>query len=48
MGKGKEYENLAHDLGERIADAGMNLVYGAGSIGLMGVVARAARDAGAT
>lgn len=47
MGKGKEYENLAHDLGERIADAGMNLVYGAGSIGLMGVVARAARDAGA-
>ena len=47
MGKGTEYENLAQDLGERIAHAGMSLVYGAGSIGLMGVVARAARDAGA-
>lgn len=47
MGKGQEYEALAQELGERIARAGMNLVYGAGSIGLMGVVARAARDAGA-
>jgi uncharacterized protein (TIGR00730 family) len=47
MGKGPEYEALAQELGERIARAGMSLVYGAGSIGLMGVVARAARDAGA-
>jgi len=47
MGKGPEYEALAQELGERIARASMNLVYGAGSIGLMGVVARAARDAGA-
>lgn len=41
------YEVLAQDLGSRIGGAGMSLVYGAGSIGLMGVVARAARDAGA-
>ncbi len=47
MGSKKSYEHLAHDLGSRIGAAGMSLVYGAGSIGLMGVVARAARDAGA-
>ncbi len=47
MGKGREYEALANKLGTLIASNRMNLVYGAGSIGLMGVVARAARDAGA-
>nr|WP_262689675.1 TIGR00730 family Rossman fold protein [Kordiimonas aestuarii] len=46
MGKGPEYEALANELGGVIASEGMNLVYGAGSVGLMGVVARAARDAG--
>jgi len=47
MGNKPAYEKLADDVGRLIADAGMSLVYGAGSIGLMGVVARAARDAGA-
>lgn len=47
LGNKPSYEALASDLGQRIADAGMSLVYGAGSIGLMGVVARAARDGGA-
>ena len=47
MGTRPEFAQLAGELGSLIAQAGMNLVYGAGSIGLMGVVARAARDAGA-
>lgn len=47
MGVKESYEHLARDLGSRIGASGMSLVYGAGSIGLMGVVARAARDAGA-
>jgi len=47
LGNKPSYEALASDLGGRIASAGMGLVYGAGSIGLMGVVARAARDSGA-
>ena len=47
MGSKPSFEALADDLGKRIAGDGMSLVYGAGSIGLMGVVARAARDAGA-
>jgi len=47
MGVNPSYEQLAQDLGTRIGTADMSLVYGAGSIGLMGVVARAARDAGA-
>jgi hypothetical protein len=47
MGNKPSYEQLAKDLGGRIAGAGLGLVYGAGSIGLMGVVARAARDGGA-
>ncbi|MCJ9429015.1 TIGR00730 family Rossman fold protein [Kordiimonas marina] len=47
MGNKPAYEKLADDVGRLIAGAGMSLVYGAGSIGLMGVVARAARDAGA-
>ncbi|TNE62103.1 MAG: TIGR00730 family Rossman fold protein [Alphaproteobacteria bacterium] len=47
MGNKPEYAALAGDVGRLIADNGMSLVYGAGSIGLMGVVARAARDGGA-
>ncbi len=47
MGNHPDFEELAHELGERIAKNDMGLIYGAGSIGLMGVVARAARDAGA-
>jgi len=47
LGNKPEYEQLAQQLGQMIASSNMELVYGAGSIGLMGVVARAARDAGA-
>jgi uncharacterized protein (TIGR00730 family) len=47
MGANPGYEALADELGTKIAAADMGLVYGAGSVGLMGVVARAARDAGA-
>ncbi len=41
------YREQADELGQRIAAAGLSLVYGAGSVGLMGVVARAARENGA-
>ena len=47
MGNLPEFEDLARELGVLLAKNDMGLVYGAGSIGLMGVVARAARDAGA-
>ena len=47
LGNKDLYQKQAKELGERIAKAGLSLVYGAGSIGLMGVVARAARDNGA-
>ena len=36
----------AETLGRGLADAGMRLVYGAGDVGLMGAVARAAQAAG--
>ena len=39
---------LAAELGVRLAQAGITLVYGGGALGLMGVVARAALDAGGT
>ncbi len=41
-----EFAEAARDLGRGIAAAGMQLVYGGGNIGLMGVVADAALDAG--
>lgn len=41
------YKEQAAELGQRIASAGLSLVYGAGSVGLMGVVARAAKEEGA-
>lgn len=47
MGTSSAYQAEARELGQLIGKAGLSLVYGAGSIGLMGVVARAARDAGA-
>lgn len=47
LGNKDLYQKQADELGQRIAAAGLSLVYGAGSIGLMGVVARAARDNGA-
>ena len=46
LGNKPYYQELANSLGKMIANADMSLVYGAGSVGLMGVVARAARDSG--
>jgi uncharacterized protein (TIGR00730 family) len=40
------YSEAARTLGSAMARAGVRLVYGGGSVGLMGVVARAALDAG--
>jgi uncharacterized protein (TIGR00730 family) len=40
------YELAARDLGHAIADRGIDLIYGAGDIGLMSVVARAALENG--
>ncbi|MCC6920611.1 MAG: TIGR00730 family Rossman fold protein [Alphaproteobacteria bacterium] len=46
FGASSLYREAAEDLGRRIAGAGLRLVYGGGSVGLMGVVARAAKRAG--
>lgn len=46
MGKNPSYEAAAQTLGTRLAKAGLRLVYGAGDVGLMGTVARAAQAAG--
>ncbi|OIQ41020.1 MAG: Rossman fold protein, TIGR00730 family [Roseobacter sp. MedPE-SW] len=40
------YESAAESLGVMLATRGLRLVYGAGDVGLMGVVARAAQEAG--
>ena len=40
------YMAAATDLGRAMAEAGMRLVYGAGDVGIMGAVARAAQAAG--
>lgn len=47
LGNKPYYEELAEEVGRRIAGQKMKLVYGAGSVGLMGVVARSASHAGA-
>lgn len=41
------YAADAHAIGEALAENGWRLVYGAGDVGLMGTVARAAQNAGA-
>ncbi|MCG7622440.1 TIGR00730 family Rossman fold protein [Epibacterium sp. Ofav1-8] len=46
MGTNPAYEDAARDLGAGLAAAGLRLVYGAGDVGLMGTVARAAQAAG--
>ncbi len=46
VGNDSRYEDAARALGHEIASRGMRLVFGAGSIGLMGIVADAAADAG--
>ncbi|MBA5779382.1 TIGR00730 family Rossman fold protein [Stappia sp. F7233] len=45
-GKNPAYETAAVELGREIARAGLKLVYGGGSIGLMGAVAGAALQSG--
>lgn len=45
-GNDPAFAAAACELGRLIADAGHTLVFGGGNIGLMGEVARAARDAG--
>jgi uncharacterized protein (TIGR00730 family) len=47
MGHAEAYGEAARQLGRLIAAKGFSLVFGGGSLGLMGQVARAARDAGA-
>jgi len=46
-GNDPAYGAAATELGEAIARTGMRLVYGAGDVGLMGAVARAAQAGGA-
>lgn len=45
-GRNPAYAEAAAALGRALAEAGMRLVYGAGDVGLMGEVARAAMAAG--
>ncbi len=45
-GADPEYATQAEALGKGLADAGHRLVYGAGDVGLMGIVARAAQAQG--
>ena len=45
-GNTPEFEAIASKMGQMLADEGWRLVYGAGDIGLMGAVARAAQSAG--
>jgi uncharacterized protein (TIGR00730 family) len=46
-GNRPDYAGAARDLGHAIAARGLNLVYGGGKVGLMGVVADAALEGGA-
>ena len=46
MGSKPEYAAVAQRLGEELAKRGIKLVYGGGSVGLMGVLARAVDDNG--
>ena len=45
-GNGRCYEALARSVGRLLAEAGLELVYGGGSLGLMGVMADAALEHG--
>lgn len=47
VGKDPAFVDAAREVGRLIAERGMGLVYGGGHVGLMGVVADAALDAGA-
>ena len=48
FGTDPAFSTLARDLGRSIAERDLTLVYGGGRVGLMGVVADAALDAGGT
>ncbi|MGH7094174.1 MAG: TIGR00730 family Rossman fold protein [Stellaceae bacterium] len=43
---GEAYRTAARELGERLAASGIELVYGGGRIGLMGIIADAVLDGG--
>lgn len=45
-GRDSRHTGAARQLGQRIAAEGCELVYGAGSIGLMGIIANSVSDAG--
>lgn len=45
-GENPAFAAAASQLGKELADAGIRLVYGAGDVGLMGLVARGCQDAG--
>lgn len=47
MGVDPAFADMAHRLGETLAERGLELVYGGASVGLMGIVADAALAAGA-
>lgn len=47
VGQKADFQTQATELGQRIATHGWRLVYGAGDVGLMGTIARAAQDNGA-
>ncbi len=46
MGRREEYRRAAAEVGLALAESGIGVVYGGGSVGLMGVVADAAMGAG--
>lgn len=45
-GKSEAYRTAAHQLGQELVQAGIGLVYGGGSVGLMGVIANEVMDHG--
>ncbi|KAG6484689.1 cytokinin riboside 5'-monophosphate phosphoribohydrolase LOG7-like [Zingiber officinale] len=45
-GKKSSYQEAAVELGKELVDSGIDLVYGGGSIGLMGLVSQAVHDGG--
>lgn len=47
-GTDQAYARVAHHIGTLLAENGIRMVYGGGGIGLMGIAARAALDAGGT
>jgi uncharacterized protein (TIGR00730 family) len=46
MGKNPKYAAAADDLGQLLVKKGIRLVYGGGSIGLMGTIAKRVHEAG--